>query len=218
MIKGIIFDLDGTLLNTLDDLTNAVNHTLTTFGYPNKTKLETMMNLGSGSVHLIKHSLPEDVDEDEFKEIHSFYQNYYQLNNNILTKPYDGIIDVLKELKDLNYKLAVVSNKDDHDVKLLINDLFSGLFDVAIGARKNKPVKPDAYLVNLALDELKLTKEEVVYIGDSDVDILTAKNSKLKMITVSWGFRPYDVLINYQAENIINKPSDIISKLIEIKQ
>ena len=176
------------------------------------------MNLGSGSVHLIKHSLPKDVDEDKFKEIHSFYQNYYQLNNNILTKPYDGIIDVLKKLKDLNYKLAVVSNKDDHAVKLLIDNLFSRLFDVAIGARKNKPVKPDAYLVNLALDELKLTKEEVVYIGDSDVDILTAKTSKLKMITVSWGFRPYDVLINYQAENIVNKPSDIISKLIEIKQ
>lgn len=218
MIKGIIFDLDGTLLNTLDDLSNAVNHTLITFGYPNKTSQETMMNLGSGSVHLIKHSLPKGVNEEEFLKIHTFYQNYYQSNNNILTRPYDGIIDVLKELKSLNYKLAVVSNKDDHDVKLLINDLFAGLFDVAIGARKNKPVKPDAYLVNLALDELKLTKDEVIYIGDSDIDILTAKNSKLKMITVSWGFRPYDVLIEYQAKNIINKPSEIINMLTEIKQ
>ncbi len=218
MIKGIIFDLDGTLLNTLDDLNNAVNYTLEHFNYPTKKPLETMMNLGSGSKHLIKNSLPKDVKEEEFLKIHAFYQEYYQNNNNILTKPYDGILEVLKRLKDLGYKLAVVSNKDDHDVKLLINDLFPNLFHAAIGARSGKPVKPDKYLVDLAISKLNLEKEELVYVGDSDVDILTAKNSKIKMITVSWGFRPYDVLIKYNAENIIESPNEIFDTIDKINK
>lgn len=218
MIKGILFDLDGTLLNTIEDINNALNWVLGKHGFPLKEVDETKLNLGSGSIHLVKKSLPGDIDEELFTLIHSEYQEHYEKNSNVLTRPYDGIIDAIKSLKAAGYKLAVVSNKDDGDVKLLNNDKFDGLIEVAIGARSGKPVKPDSYLLNVALNKLNLKKEEVIYVGDSDVDILTARNAGINMITVSWGFRPYNILIEYEAQNIINHPNQIIEKVEEIKR
>lgn len=216
MIKGIIFDLDGTLLNTIEDINNALNTILKKYNMPLKTVEESKLNLGSGSINLVKRSLPENIDTNTFDKIHTDYQVQYKNNNNILTRPYDGIIEVLKELKNQGYRLAVVSNKDDGDVKVLNQEKFLGLIEVAIGARPNKPVKPDPYLLNIALDKLGLLSSEVIYVGDSDVDILTAKHANLKMITVSWGFRPYQILLEYQAENIVNEPIEILSKVNEI--
>lgn len=216
MIKAIIFDLDGTLLNTIDDITNALNNTLKRYRYPTKSIEETKLNLGSGSIHLVKESLPKGVSEEEFKNIHRDYQEYYMKNNNILTNPYPGIIELLEELKENGYLLAVVSNKDDHDVKMLNKDKFKGLIEIAIGARKGEPVKPDPHLIKIALKKLNLKSEEVIYVGDSDVDILTANNANIKMITVSWGFRPYEVLLKYQATNIINHPNELIDKVEKI--
>ncbi|HPX71775.1 MAG TPA: HAD family hydrolase [Acholeplasmataceae bacterium] len=213
MIKGIIFDLDGTLLNTIEDINNALNLILENNGFPKRTIKQTKLSLGSGSFHLIRTSLPKSVNQATFLKIHAEYQRYYQNNNDILTRPYDGILDAIKELRANGYKLAVVSNKDDHDVKLLNQNKFQGLIDIAIGARKEKPVKPDPYLVRLALDEMKLTADEVVYVGDSDIDILTAKNANIPMITVTWGFRDLETLERCQATNIIDNPEDIIKKV-----
>lgn len=216
MIKGIIFDLDGTLLNTVDDINNAINYVLTKYQFPNKSEIETKNNLGSGSMNLVKRSLPNDISDELLHQIHQEYQEYYQHNNDILTKPYDGILEVLKELRSAGYKIAVVSNKDDNDVKLLNQSKFKGLIDYSIGARTHKPVKPDPYLINIALEELHLLYNEVIYVGDSDVDILTAKNSNLKMITVSWGFRTVEVLKKFHAENIINFPHEILEMVEKI--
>ncbi|MGI6787685.1 MAG: HAD family hydrolase [Acholeplasmataceae bacterium] len=213
MIKGIVFDLDGTLLNTIDDINNALNHILRNNGFKEKNLNETKLNLGSGSRHLIQQSLPSYVSENVFLKVHTEYQEYYQHHNDILTRPYDGILEVLRDLKEKGFKLAVVSNKDDHDVKLLNRNKFLGLIDIAVGARRGKPVKPDPYLVNVALEKMELSHQEVVYIGDSDVDILTARNSKISMITVTWGFRDLITLEKHGATNIINHPSEIVKKV-----
>ncbi len=216
MIKGIIFDLDGTLLDTIEDINNALNLILSNNGFSKRSIPETKLSLGSGSRHLVRTSLPSDVSEDVFLKVHSEYQEHYQQNNDILTRPYDGILEALKDLKEHGYKLAVVSNKDDHDVKLLNQNKFLGLIEIAVGARRGKPVKPDPYLVNVALDKMKLSKNEVIYVGDSDVDIKTARNSQIQMITVTWGFRDLTTLQSHGATHIINYPSEIIKKVKEI--
>ncbi len=213
MIKGIIFDLDGTLLNTIEDINNALNFILEKNGFSKRTIPQTKLSLGSGSMHLIKTSLPSTVKEEVLLKVHSEYQEYYQKNNDILTRPYDGIIDALKDLREKGLKLAVVSNKDDHDVKILNQNKFLGLIDIAIGARSGKPVKPSPYLVSIALEKMQLATNEVIYVGDSDVDILTAKNANIQMITVTWGFRDLETLKKYNATNIINHPDEILKKV-----
>lgn len=216
MLKGIIFDLDGTLLDTLSDINNALNHILVKYGFPKKDKKHTRKNLGHGSIYLLRNSIDQNLKEEEFQKIHQDYVNYYQANNDILTKPYDGVIDLLKKLKELGYTLAVVSNKDDITVKSLNESKFLGLIDIAIGARHDKPKKPDPYLVGLALSKLNLKKEEAVYIGDSDVDILTARNSGLDMIAVTWGFRDLDVLEKNNAKNIVTNAKELLAKIMEL--
>lgn len=216
MIKGIIFDLDGTLLNTIEDINNALNYILRNNGFNERNITQTKRSLGSGSKHLIKTSLPQDVSKEVFLKVHREYQEYYQKNNDILTRPYDGILEALRDLRNKGYKLAVVSNKDDHDVKLLNQNKFLGLIEIAVGARKNKPVKPDPYLISIALEKMQLSASEVIYVGDSDIDIMTAQRANLKMITVTWGFRDLQTLKKHHATNIISHPSEIINKVKDI--
>ena len=185
--KAVLFDLDGTLLDTLADLKNAVNYILNKYGYPEKTMDETKANLGSGAAELIRRSLPNGVDSDRFAVCLEEYKAYYSAHSQIETAPYAGVVDVIRNLKSKGIKVAVVSNKPDLAVGLLCRDYFGDLIDFAVGDRADINRKPDAAPVKLAME--KLGCEKAVFVGDSEIDVKTAQNAKLPCVSVTWGFR-----------------------------
>ncbi len=200
MLKAVIFDMDGTILDTLDDLKNSINHALRENGLPERSQKEVRAFLGKGMVYLTHKCVPEGTDKETEEKVLNSHKEYYPLHCAELTRPYPGIPELLAFLKEVGIKTAVVSNKSDSNVKKLAEDYFDGLFTVTVGARDGVPRKPSPELVDIALDELNISREEAVYIGDSDVDVATAKASELDMITVLWGFRDKPELIEAGAE------------------
>lgn len=207
-LKLIIFDMDGTILNTITDITNSVNYTFNHFNLSTVNQTMVKKALGNGGERLIKDLLI-GIKVKNVDEIIKYYLEYYTKNNNVYTKPYDNIVKLLKELKP-DYKLAVVSNKSDHLVKSLNEDLFSGLFDFAIGEKDGLAIKPDPAMINHTLNELSISKEEAIFIGDSEVDILTGKNANLPVIAVTWGFRSKNELIKYEPDYIVDEVLEIL--------
>lgn len=206
----IIFDMDGTILNTLEDLRNSLNYVLQQAGYQTRTLEEVRTFVGNGIRKTIERALPSDIEEEKIDELFSLFMNYYAIHNTDNTKPYNGVIDLLKELKHLGYKTAVVSNKQDSAVKSLCKKFFTGLFDVEIGEKENIAKKPDPDEVNEVLKILNIDRTKSIYIGDSEVDIQTAQNSKMKSIIVDWGFRDRKFLYEHGAEVIVSNPSEIL--------
>ena len=207
MIKTVIFDLDGTLLNTLEDLKDATNFALSEFGYPKRSLEEIRCFVGNGVKKLIERAVPancENVDEC----LCVFKKNYSEnMCNN--TVPYNGILKILKTLHDDGVKIGVVSNKFDSAVKGLCKKYFGDLIDVAIGQADDVPKKPAPDGVFKAMKELGANKHSTIYVGDSEVDVETAKNSDLRCIGVLWGFRDRKDLEG--ADFIIDNPCDIIN-------
>jgi len=210
--KAIIWDLDGTILDTLEDLKDAVNYALRENGFPERSLAEVRQFVGNGILKLINRSLPEVVSEEDVENTYNIFTSYYKDHCADNTKPYDGIIELIRNLKTLGIKNAVVSNKADYAVTELCEHYFMGLFDVHIGEMENKGIrkKPAPDMVELALQKLGVDKNDAVYIGDSDVDIVTAKNSGLDSIAVTWGFRSRDFLIEHGATTLVDTPEDII--------
>lgn len=208
-INTIIFDLDGTLLNTLDDLHACFNYAIKSFGYPERTLDEIRSFVGNGIKTAIKRALPDSVNEEELEEILEFFRPYYKENMLKLTKPYDGIIELLKDLKKEGYKIAVVSNKYDEEVKELCKNYFGEYIDIAIGESINIRKKPEIDGVLKAIKELNSTLEETIFIGDSDVDIKTAENANIPCISVLWGFRDKNYLEEQGGEIFVNNTKDI---------
>lgn len=212
----IIFDLDGTLLNTLEDLTDSTNFALSCFNYPQKSIEEVRHFVGNGVAKLIERAIPDGLNNPNFEKCLSVFKENYSKNMYNKTAPYNGILEMLSELKLKGCKIAVVSNKFDKAVKKLCKNYFPDLIDVAIGENeisgiKKKPA-PDTVLK--ALDELHVDNSDAIYVGDSDVDILTAKNSDMSCISVTWGFRDKEFLTAHGAEIIADSPKDIV-KFIE---
>ena len=206
MIKAVIFDLDGTLLNTLEDLKESTNFALCKFGYPERTLNEVRCFVGNGVKKLIERAVPENCTNiDECLEI--FKKNYSENMCNH-TKPYDGILKILEELHKDGVKIGVVSNKFDSAVKDLCKKYFGNLIDCAIGQNDDVPKKPAPNGVLKAMNELGADKNSTIYAGDSDVDVETAKNTQLPCIGVTWGFRTIEYLKG--ADFIANQPEDII--------
>lgn len=207
MYKTVIFDLDGTLVNSLFDLGDAVNFALSQLGQPVHSYAEIQTFVGNGADVLIKRALPEDR-QDLCNDALALFSQHYKTNMLNKTKPYDGIEDLLKNLKDKGIKTAIVSNKPHPAVKNIANILFNGLVDTAVGAdltkRRKKPA-PDPVL--LAMENLGAERDTTIYIGDSDVDVETAKNCGLKSIGVTWGFRSIDYI--RAADYIAHTPQDI---------
>ena len=217
MIKDtIIFDLDGTLLNTLEDLHACFNKAITEYGYPKRTLEEIKSFVGNGIKKAIERALPSNIEECELNKIVNYFRSYYEEHMLELTKPYDGIIELLEELKANNYKLAVVSNKYDAAVKKLCQNYFGKYIDIAIGESTGVRKKPEIDGVMKAIKELNSSINNSIYIGDSDVDIKTAKNVGIPCISVLWGFRDKDFLIQNGGKLFAEKPKDII-KIIEKK-
>lgn len=199
-MKAVIFDMDGTILDTLQDLRASVNHALKKHGLPERSSKEIRSFLGNGMVQLIHKSVPDVTDEKTEAEVLEEHKAYYPDHCAEKTKAYPGIEELLKFLHERGIKTAVVSNKRDNNVKALVKEYFNGLFDVAVGARDGVERKPSAELVKIALDELGVSEDEAVYVGDSDVDVATAKAANLKMIAVTWGFRDLKDLTDAGAE------------------
>lgn len=213
MIKGIIFDMDGTILDTLTDITISVNHALKQFDLPMKTEEEIKMAVGNGAIKLIERVTPKHYSIEQVQSVWKVYQSYYDLHANDHTGPYPGILDLLHHLKLDGYKLAVVSNKFEHLVSDLNIQIFKGYFDASVGEVKGIPIKPDPAMVYKALDILRLKPSEVLYVGDSEVDIMTAHNAHVESVGVTWGFRSEALLRSHQAHHIISHPNQLIKIL-----
>ena len=201
--KLAIFDMDGTILSTLDDLANGVDYALRENGLPARSKQETRAALGSGVRFLIEQSVPDVLSDVEISKVEEDFLKYYKVHSMDNTRPYDGIVELIKEVRESGIKTAVVSNKIDSAVKELCANFFEGAFDVAYGERPGIPRKPDPKPINAIIDEFRLSKNEVVYIGDSEVDLLTANNAKIDHIIVTWGFRDREFLEQNGAKNLV---------------
>lgn len=213
-VKAIVFDLDGTLLNTLDDLWLSVNYTMKKYGFPERDKREVRSFLGSGVRYLVNKSLPDDK-KDMTDECLATFKAYYDIHKDDNTRPYDGVIDMLKAVRAAGIKSAIVSNKYDAAVQELKNVTFNGLVDFAVGEGNGIKTKPAPDGVLLALKNLGVNKDEAVYVGDSEVDLKTAENSGLKCVAVTWGFRDRDFLLDNGAKNVIDNPAELLP-LVEI--
>ncbi len=209
--NSVVFDLDGTLLDTLGDLCDSVNFALEKNNLPKRTTEEIRSFVGNGIRILIELSVPRNTPIEITDKCFQDFKEYYKDHSAILTKPYDGIIDLLTKLKEKDIKIAVVSNKADFAVKTLMEDYFSGLYDCAYGERAGVPRKPEPDGVLDAIREMGSEIENTVYIGDSEVDVITSKNAKLPCIAVTWGFRDREVLENLNPEYIVDRPSDILN-------
>ncbi|MCD8008226.1 MAG: HAD family hydrolase, partial [Clostridiales bacterium] len=185
----VIFDLDGTLLDTLDDLTDSLSHTLTEVGAPILPRESVRRYVGNGMAQLIHLALPGGRDDPRYDRTLETMQAYYKAHNQIKTAPYPGVMELLDELRRRGYALAVVSNKPDTSVKPLVKSYFGDRIPVAIGQRPDVRRKPAPDAVEEALRQLGRDCSTAVYVGDSEVDLATARNAGMDCISVTWGFR-----------------------------
>ncbi len=208
-INTVIFDMDGTVLNTLDDLTDAVNHVFSKFNLPPRRSDEYRKFFGNGIAYAMKCAAPEGTPDAVIDEMLPLFRAYYDEHCLDRTRPYDGILALMQELKKAGYKMAIVSNKIDSAVKELNERFFSDCVSVAIGEKQGIKRKPAPDTVLEALRELGSSCEEAVYIGDSEVDLQTARNANLPCIAVLWGFRDRDFLIENGATTFANSPEEV---------
>lgn len=211
--KLAIFDMDGTILNTLEDLADTVNYSLTQYGMPNRTISEVRTFVGNGIRKLIERAVPDGTSEEEIDQVFHTFHEYYKDHCAIKTCPYDGIPETIQAIRDKGIKTAVVSNKADYAVKSLCEDYFKGLFDYSVGDKEGSRRKPYPDGVNEVLDFFGISKDDAVYIGDSDVDFETAKNAGTDVIMVGWGFRDEDFILSLGAKKVLHNPAEILNEL-----
>lgn len=213
--KAVIFDLDGTLLDTLEDLHQSVIYTQQLLGYPKHSLAEVRSHLGNGLKVLMEKSVPQATSKEKTQEAYLICQRYYGEHSLEKTKPYDGIMLLLEKLKQQGYAMAIVSNKPDFAVKDLNKVFFSEYISVAIGEKESAGIrkKPAPDTVLEALERLHCSVEEAVYVGDSEVDIETAANCGMDMIACTWGFRDLDQLESRGARVFAFRPEDILENL-----
>ncbi|MCH5342560.1 MAG: HAD-IA family hydrolase [Acetatifactor sp.] len=205
----VIFDMDGTILNMLEDLADSLNHVLELFGYPVRTLDEVKSFVGNGLKKLIERAAPEDVPEETRNQIYREHLKYYREHCADKTKPYDGIVSLIKNLRQHGKKTAVVSNKADAAVHDLCHQYFEGLFDAAVGERESIAKKPAPDMVDAILETLAVPRDKAVYIGDSEVDIAMARNAGMDCVIVSWGFREKVFLRSQGADRIVDTAEEL---------
>lgn len=207
--KTYIFDLDGTLLSTLADLAASTNYALRTHHMPERSLDEVRRFVGNGVKKLMERAIPDGLNNPLFEETFATFRQHYMQHNLDTTQPYPGIMQLLEQLKAEGKNIAVVSNKFYAATRELCRHFFGDLVPVAIGEREDIRKKPAPDTVIEALRELGVDKEGAVYIGDSDVDIMTAKNSGMPCVSVLWGFRDKEFLLEHGATTIISKPEEM---------
>lgn len=209
--NAILFDMDGTILDTIDDLRDAVNHTLAMYGYPLSDTQRVRDATGNGARELMAGCLPQGVDTPDFEAILKEYKAYYAAHTCVKTAPYEGIVALLDELQAGGCKVAIVSNKPDSAVKPLAARFFPGI--PAFG-EAGLPRKPAPDMVYHALEVLGADKETAAYVGDSEVDVATAKNAGMDLLAVSWGFRSRERLKKSGAVNIADDIAQLREKVL----
>lgn len=215
MYQTVIFDLDGTLLDTLEDLRDGVNYVMRREGYPERTLEEIRAFVGNGIHKLIERAVPHGLSCEKLEEVFEEFRRYYTAHCQLKTRPYDGITEVLEALKKKGIRLAIVSNKNDAAVKELAGEYFGAYIEqkAAIGEREGIGRKPSPDAVFEAMCLLGAKKETTLYVGDSEVDRETAKNAGLACVSVAWGFRDEELLQSLQPEYLIRKPKELLSIL-----
>lgn len=208
-----IFDMDGTILNTLEDLADAMNYCLKTHGMQERSLNEIRSFVGNGIRRLVEQAVPNGTDARSIDELCAFFLQYYKDHCALKTRPYDGITEVLKKLKDKGILTAVVSNKADYAVKKLCDEYFDGLFDYSAGDKEGMRRKPYPDSVILVMEHFEANPNEVVFIGDSEVDYQTAHNAGIDVIMVSWGFREENYLRSIGVEKIVHEPDEILKEM-----
>lgn len=211
-MTGLIFDLDGTLLNTLEDLTDATNYALGCFGCPSRSLGEIRRIVGNGAKNQILKSLPGTPDDPDPEAVLSVYKSYYNTHCQVKTAPYPDIVDALEFLRQ-QYPIAIASNKPDSAVKALCEFWFPGI--PALGERDGCPRKPAPDMVWEAMRMLQV--DRCIYIGDSEVDITTAANAGVPCLSVLWGFRDQDALLSAGAEFFCDVPQNLIHRISEME-
>ena len=209
----IIFDLDGTLLDTIDDLAASANHALVETGYEALPIDLVRSYVGHGIRDLVSKCIPDGLNNPKFEECFAAFKKHYYVHCVDNTFPYDGMVVLVKKLSEEGRHLAVVSNKADEPAGLLIKKWFGDYIKVAIGERPGYAKKPAPDTVDLALKELGVTRDGAVYIGDSEVDVKTAKNSGMDSVCVAWGFRSKQTLIDAGATVIADTPEELYNLL-----
>lgn len=211
---SVIFDLDGTLLDTLNDLWASVNYALVQNDYPIRGKAEIRSYLGNGAKVLIEKSMPAGSSKEDVARVLSTFRPYYLLHSMDATRPYPGVMETLAKLKGKGIKTAIVSNKPDTAVQELYSSLFKDVVDIAIGECSDIRRKPHPDMVFKALDLLGSSPNRSLYVGDSEVDFATAKNSGLRFVGVSWGFRDRSFLETIGADVIIDKADELFKETV----
>lgn len=202
--------MDGTILDTIEDITDAVNFSLHKNGYPERSVDEVKFFVGNGLLRTLELSVPEGTEKQVIDKMFPEFVEYYKNHSDIHTKPYDGVVKVIHSLRDKGKKIAVVSNKRVEAVQELCDIYFNGCFDVALGDQEGIARKPEPDMVNMVIDKYMVKLDKCVYIGDSDVDLMTAKNTGIDCISVTWGFRSKEFLVSKGALKLIDRPEQLL--------
>lgn len=214
MIKLVIFDLDGTLLNSIADLAKACNEALFHYGLPTHDESAYHYFVGNGIEKLIEKALPKDYSQETYENVHRYFMNYYIAHTYDLTRPYKNITKLLEILKNKNIMMAVASNKFVEGVRKLVSHFFPNIeFIMVQGKSEDIPTKPNPLMVEQIIEKAHVNRNKILYLGDTSIDMKTAKRVNVKAIGVSWGFRTREELIASGADIIIDDPLEILEML-----
>lgn len=211
--EAVVFDLDGTLLDTLEDLRSSVNHALRLHGFPERTYEEIRTFVGNGVRNLMLKAVPGGEADPAFEEVFADFRSHYAVHWRELTAPYAGVMPLVEELRRRGVKLAVVSNKSDAEVKNLCAEFFGEAMACVRGEVPGVPRKPEPDSVLLALKALGVPRSEALYVGDSEVDVRTARNAGLDCVAVTWGFRTREELEEAGADTFIDTPAELLEMI-----
>ena len=210
----ILFDLDGTLLYTLEDLTDSINYMLKEYGLPTHSIDAVRGFVGNGLGKLVERALPDGRNYEKYNEFFNKFVAYYNTHNLIKTKPYDGILETTKKLSEMGLKMAIVTNKGQTASESLLEDFFKPYINIVVGDNGIHKRKPDPEPINIALDLLNVTdKSKVLYVGDSEVDAATAENSGLDYVLCTYGFRDMDILSQFHPVAYVDTIQDLLHVL-----
>lgn len=215
MTQAVIFDLDGTLLNTLGDLTAAINHALATQGLPLHTEAEVRTYVGDGVRELVVRACPPDAEESTLAAVTEAYYPYYAAHNADKTAPYEGVLPLLTALRDAGVRLAVVSNKHAAGVQALCARFFGDYLELVVGADGTRPLKPAPDSLLYAMERMGVDPAHVWFVGDSTMDVQTARNAGVRCAAVTWGFHDRDRLAAENPALLADTPADVLAAILK---
>ena len=215
-VRAVLYDMDGTVLDTLEDLKNAANAAMAAFGRPPLTLEQVRRYVGNGSRRLIELALGEGPEEHDIDRVLAWYKPWYDAHCRILTRPYPGILPMMERIKAAGVRQAIISNKPDSAVRALAADFFPNLAELAVGERESEGIrrKPWPDMLESVREQMGLKKEDCLYVGDSEVDILTASNAGLRCVSVTWGFRSREQLLAAGADTLIDTPEALAALVL----